>query len=547
MIVSMAPNASGDPDTDTYTSTRRPNRFFDWIRDLRIVREPGWIGGVCAGVGARLGIDAIIVRGILVVLAIFGVPVLLAYAAAWLLLPDRRDEIHLERLLRGHPEPALIGIGVLVLLSMLPNGVPVWFFGFNNPLYYYMFPGSFGGFVLRAFWTVFVIALIVAFVIWMSHRARRHDEWMRKSRPASAAQSASAGTAPAQEADPAAAAATTVTEPATAPDSTPDPEGPESSIPPSGRPAPPSEPPPAPPADAGAEELAAWREQRAVWKREHDAWKQQQAESERQLLRAQAEEQRRQRQEQHAQWRRERAERRKRTRSHPLFSLAAIGLALLLGAAVMLALGGGRWSSTAAITGLAITLGVLGLAIVVNGFLGRRSGGSSGLAVLTAIALIAITALSGVGGLLGPRETVTWSPTASINGVNFGYSQQRFVANGDVTLDLRGYFTGLSEDTDAGAIRLTVGTGSVRVILPADEYGYVSTHSALGTVRFLDDQPGVDDGPFANTYRMYGPDGVLPNLLEVETPPTRDYYVSVMIGIGDITIEHPTPAKESTP
>src|SRR5690606_22341540 len=62
--------------------------FFDWLRSLNIHREPGWLGGVAAGLAHRLVIDVVLVRGVLVVLAILGLPVLFAYGIAWLLLPD---------------------------------------------------------------------------------------------------------------------------------------------------------------------------------------------------------------------------------------------------------------------------------------------------------------------------------------------------------------------------------------------------------------------------------------------------------------------------
>ena len=87
------------------------NTFFDWMRGLRVPRQPGWIGGVCAGIAARLGIDPIIVRGIVVVLAVLGGPALLLYAAAWLLLPDNYDRIHLQELFRGNFTKAHAGIG----------------------------------------------------------------------------------------------------------------------------------------------------------------------------------------------------------------------------------------------------------------------------------------------------------------------------------------------------------------------------------------------------------------------------------------------------
>ncbi|CAN5229805.1 hypothetical protein BH09ACT5_BH09ACT5_21120 [soil metagenome] len=52
-------------------------RFFGWMRGLGVRREPGWIGGVCAGIAARLGIDPLIVRGIAVVVAVLGGPAFL--------------------------------------------------------------------------------------------------------------------------------------------------------------------------------------------------------------------------------------------------------------------------------------------------------------------------------------------------------------------------------------------------------------------------------------------------------------------------------------
>ncbi|MEP6480047.1 MAG: PspC domain-containing protein, partial [Rhodoglobus sp.] len=67
------------------TSTKE--RFFEWMRSIGIRREPGWIGGVGSGIATRLGIDPLIVRGIIVVAAILGGPAFLLYAAAWLLLP----------------------------------------------------------------------------------------------------------------------------------------------------------------------------------------------------------------------------------------------------------------------------------------------------------------------------------------------------------------------------------------------------------------------------------------------------------------------------
>ena len=96
------------------------DRFFSWVRGLGIARADGWLGGVCAGVAARLRIDPIIVRGIVVVAALFGLPMLVIYAIAWALLPDISGRIHLREVFRGRFDPAIIGIGILFLVGLLP-------------------------------------------------------------------------------------------------------------------------------------------------------------------------------------------------------------------------------------------------------------------------------------------------------------------------------------------------------------------------------------------------------------------------------------------
>jgi phage shock protein PspC (stress-responsive transcriptional regulator) len=138
----------------------RGTRFFDWMRSLGIVRTEGWLGGVCAGLANRLGIDPLIVRGIVVVAAILGAPVLLLYAAAWALLPDRENRIHLQRLFDGDFQPAIVGIGVLALLSLLPLPQGVWWFGahpWGDP--------SWGDVVGRVIWTLIVLALVVGLIV----------------------------------------------------------------------------------------------------------------------------------------------------------------------------------------------------------------------------------------------------------------------------------------------------------------------------------------------------------------------------------------------
>src|SRR3954465_13322610 len=120
MPKTTTPTAEPDEDAPKNEAPETPeapvsteHKFFTWIRNLDLKREPGWVGGVCAGVATKLGIDPLIVRGIVVVLAVLGAPVIIVYAAAWLLLPDRTGQIHLQELIRGHVTPAFPAIVAL--------------------------------------------------------------------------------------------------------------------------------------------------------------------------------------------------------------------------------------------------------------------------------------------------------------------------------------------------------------------------------------------------------------------------------------------------
>ncbi len=117
--------SSGRSGAATPESATGPG-FFAWLRRLGVPRRAGWLGGVCAGVGARLGIDPIIVRGIVVVAAVLGAPLVLVYAVAWLLLPDTEGDIHLDRLLRGIVDPAIVGIAVMGFIGLLPMAQGGW-------------------------------------------------------------------------------------------------------------------------------------------------------------------------------------------------------------------------------------------------------------------------------------------------------------------------------------------------------------------------------------------------------------------------------------
>ncbi len=490
---SMQADTTNTPSSAPAPRSDQPgNRLFNWMRGLGIVRQSGWVGGVCAGVAARLGIDAIIVRGIVVVLAIFGGPALLLYAAAWLLLPDSQDRIHLERLFHGQFTPPVIAAGVIILLALLPIS-GLWF---SNPALWISpasWAGAWGGAAWPLLWTLAVIGAIVWFVIWASRRSHDTSAWPTggvSTAPTGAAQTA--------------AEATTV----------PAPERPT---------------PPPVPEGADPDDLAAWKMQQADWKREHDAWKTQQADSERALARQRADEQRRIRQEHNENRRREWVERNQRTRSNPLFTLIAVGIALVAGAAVALALAGGSWTLTAAITGMAVTLGVLGLAIIINGFRGKRSGGASGVGVLVTIALVLSSLFSWVSGPVVQNESLDWSPSYSNTGWN-----QRTVINGAATLDLRDYFTGPvagGDHYDNGRVRLVVVNGDVDVTVPADEFSRVLANAVNGSITTAAD--ATRRGQFASADVSFTPGDVRARM-------HRDLSVQVWALNGNVTISQAT-------
>ncbi|WP_139344603.1 PspC domain-containing protein, partial [Rathayibacter sp. VKM Ac-2630] len=152
----------------TGTAPPSDNRFFLWLRGLGLTRRPGWIGGVCSGIAERLGIDPLIVRGIVVVVAVLGGPALLVYAAAWLLLPDEDGALPVEQLVGGRIERVHAGIGALVLASMLPLAQGFWSLGGA-----YTGAEAWAPAAGRTIWTLVVIGLLLALTVWVARQAAR--------------------------------------------------------------------------------------------------------------------------------------------------------------------------------------------------------------------------------------------------------------------------------------------------------------------------------------------------------------------------------------
>lgn len=91
--------------------------------DLR--RGDGWIGGVCDGIGHRVGLDPLLVRVGAVLLGLFFGLGLLLYLVAWSLIPDGADQTHVEQGLRHGKASSIVLLvfASVVLLGSLPWGV----------------------------------------------------------------------------------------------------------------------------------------------------------------------------------------------------------------------------------------------------------------------------------------------------------------------------------------------------------------------------------------------------------------------------------------
>jgi len=127
--------------------------FFTTIRGWGLTRgDNGVIGGVVAGLGARIGMAPVPAR-LLTVLAMVLLPGvgLLAYAAAWGLLPDRHGAIVIQNFGRGVTNVgALMGIGAIALVGLLTlDWSPFSAFGRSGPGFLGV---NWGGGQIGGFW-----------------------------------------------------------------------------------------------------------------------------------------------------------------------------------------------------------------------------------------------------------------------------------------------------------------------------------------------------------------------------------------------------------
>jgi phage shock protein PspC (stress-responsive transcriptional regulator) len=101
------------------------------VATARLVRRSDgrMIAGVCKGIADHFGIEPVIVRIAFVVAACFGGAGLVAYAAAWLLIPEEGDAMSVgERVIREHRWGRIAGC-VLIAIAISVIARPVFWFG----------------------------------------------------------------------------------------------------------------------------------------------------------------------------------------------------------------------------------------------------------------------------------------------------------------------------------------------------------------------------------------------------------------------------------
>ncbi|OWY82014.1 PspC domain-containing protein [Rhodococcus rhodochrous] len=87
-------------------------------RPVRLPKE-GHIAGVCSGIGARYGVDPVLIRVVFVASALFGGGGLVLYLAAWLMFPRHGDQVSSLESLVGRGASSDSTTKVIVLLVAL--------------------------------------------------------------------------------------------------------------------------------------------------------------------------------------------------------------------------------------------------------------------------------------------------------------------------------------------------------------------------------------------------------------------------------------------
>ncbi|AFU71861.1 PspC domain-containing protein [Bifidobacterium asteroides] len=104
---------------------RKSDKFFRSCRESYLIRDQGWIGGVCVALARRLGWSVTLVRALMILAVfLFGTGAAF-YGFAWFVLPDRRGVIIAQELIHGIWHASMVGIIIYWLLAILIPGVGI--------------------------------------------------------------------------------------------------------------------------------------------------------------------------------------------------------------------------------------------------------------------------------------------------------------------------------------------------------------------------------------------------------------------------------------
>ncbi|MCU1536537.1 MAG: PspC domain protein [Humibacillus sp.] len=378
---------------------QRLDGFYAALRRPGIVRSTSerWFAGVSTGIARWLGVDPLVVRAGFILLSIFfGVGVGL-YLVLWLLMPDDRGQLSVERALRDG-EGGSIFLLVITVMSLLGGG-PWWGEGYNG---------------LR----VVGFGLLVAAAWWFLTRTDTGRDLMETKpwRGGGSSTGNAAANAGATQFAPGSVVApgSTPTTPAPAPWAT------TGSAATGGSPG--AWPPPAAPTAPLPPEP------------------------------------------------------RERVRGIPFApGLLALGLALITGVVAHQVALAAAWPGSAVAVGIAASVGVLGLVIVVAGLAGRRAGTLSFIAVVGMVAALAVTAAP--SGLTRPFTAgESRHEVRSLAGAD-DYQ----LSLGEMVVDLT-MADVAATPANPDVVTATVGAGQLDIVVPQGVGVTVNAHARVGEV-----------------------------------------------------------------